>query len=578
MGLDPSAAQNTRGVVDIPIPDFSGQRAAAEALDGVGKAMLEFGNKLQEAETDRKIVTATNATRSELDKTKRSILEDPNVKPEDYEKVYQERSDAIFKNYGATIPGGKAKAVWDKYTGDLGFSGLTEMRSATRQKQLENATAETIATVAKTVEGFADLDQSEEVFTSNFTATHEYISGQVKSGLMAPDRGAQALAELETGFRKAYTERTLYAIDGMRQAKNYAGATEALYAAKKDGKIDDKSFTATRAVLLNEQNGFEAQGDADKYWQQGKGYQGALALAREEKDVGLRQEVEKLLATRETQDKLAKQAGQEALSKQIRDHVLADPNNTVANVPLSILSQVTESATLALGNSLEAARNRENGMSEVDKAALAAMSKRISRVFDDFADTDTQRFSSGYDAWDPQTRALYDGMRNEEQLRVDDMVRETRINGRSGNAVTRLAGDLTDVMKRYAPADWKVGSTGDNETAQALTAREMIREIATANAESTGGKPMDARRLEELVLPIFRKLDDKKNWLEIPAVEMQSWASKQSAQMTVTGIDNVLWAMVKARLTGANGGVEPSKADIVAGYLRQGGKLPAGWN
>jgi hypothetical protein len=506
MGLDPSAAQNTRGVVDIPIPDFSGQRAGAEALDNVGKAMLEFGNKLQEAETDRKIVTATNATRSELDKTKRSILEDPNVKPEDYEKVYQERSDAIFKNYGATIPGGKAKAVWDKYTGDLGFSGLTEMRSATRQKQLENATAETIATVAKTVEGFADLDQSEEVFTSNFTATHEYISGQVKSGLMAPDRGAQALAELETGFRKAYTERTLYAIDGMRQAKNYAGATEALYAAKKDGKIDDKSFTATRAVLLNEQNGFEAQGDADKYWEQSGGdYQGALRLARGEKDFGRRQEVEKNLASRMQQDKLAKQGEQDDIGKQLADHVLK--GGTVANAPASLLSRVTDAGTLSLANSLEAAKTRETGMSAAQKAQLELSSNVAKFGFESLSNSNPRAFMEGYNSWPAELQTAFKAMTGTDQIAVESMRDKMIQTGPTSNAIDAVLQDVTKEAQRFAPS--LMNSDKTNATPK-FVFEGILYKNAKALSAMQGGKPITPDQSRKVVLQSMGEYDAKK--------------------------------------------------------------------
>lgn len=505
MGLDPSAAQNTRGVVDIPIPDFSGQRAAAEAVGEVGKAMLEFGNKLQEAETDRKIVTATNATRSELDKTQRDILADPNIKAEDYEKVYQERSDAIFKTHGATIPGGKAKAVWDKYTGDLGFSGLTQMRSATRQKQLENATAETISIVAKTVEGFSDLDQSEEVFTSNFTATHEYISGQVKSGLMTPDRGAQALAELEAGFHKAETERTLYSIDGMRQAKNYAGATEALYAAKKDNRIDDKTFSATRAVLLNEQNGFEAQADADKYWEQGKGYQGALALARKEPDIAKRQEIEKNLATRATQDKLAKQDEQDSISKQLADHVLK--GGTLANAPTSLLSRVTDSGTLSLANALETAKTRETTMTVAQKAQLELSSNVAKFGFESLSNSNPQAFMQGFNSWPAEYQNAFKAMTGSDQLAVESMRSKMIQTGPTANAIDAVLQDVTKEAQRFAPS--LMNSDKTNATPK-FVFEGILYKNAKALSSMQGGKPITPEQSRKIVLQSMGEYDEKK--------------------------------------------------------------------
>jgi len=556
LGLDPSAAQNTRGVVDIPIPDFSGQRAAAEALDGVGKAMLEFGNKLQEAETDRKIVTATNATRSELDKAKRSILEDPNVKPEDYEKVYQERSDAIFKNYGATIPGGKAKAVWDNFTGDLGFSGLTEMRGATRQKQLENATAETIATVAEAVKGFADLDQSEEVFTSNFTATHEYISGQVKSGLMAPDRGAQALAELETGFRKAYTERTLYAIDGMRQAKNYAGATEALYAAKKDGKIDDKSFTATRAVLLNEQNGFEAQGDADKYWEQGKGYQGALALARKEPDIAKRQEIEKNITQRFQQEKVAEDARQDDLQKAVWAHVSG--GGTIGNAKVSLIKDIDPNRLGSI-RAFENARDAEAGMTGPKKAEWTAASKNWKDELQSVAAMPGSVFIQDPSTWSPRDYAKFQVLTPDDQNAIRAAQRDMREKGSSYSELSKVEGQLLDMAKIVASKDWALNSDARSRPDKTDKLIGALRGQAQGLLKDNPGRPLTIDQVQRGVALALKQAGETSDF-----VNWQTFSMNADPDFAANRFDTMEYETAFADLKTAGGGTDPSFEEVQA--------------
>lgn len=559
LGLDPSAAQQTRGVVDIPIPDFSGQKAAAQAVGEVGKTMLEFGNRLQEAETDRKIVTATNATRSELDKTQRDILADPNIKAEDYEKVYQERSDAIFKTHGATIPGGKAKAVWDKYTGDLGFSGLTQMRSATRQKQLESATAETISIVAKTVEGFSDLDQSEEVFTANFTATHEYISNQVKSGLMTPDRGAQALAELEVGFHKAETERTLYSIDGMRQAKNYAGAIEALYAAKKENRIDDKTFSATKAVLLNEQNGFEAQADADKYWEQGKGYQGALALARKEPDIAKRQEIEKNLATRAQQDKLAKQDEQDSISKQLADHVLK--GGTLANAPTSLLSRVTDSGTLSLANSMEIAKNREASLSGPQMVQWKLASSNTSNILQSREAMPPEVFMADPSTWSPRNQARYQSLTPDDQVKMDETRRKMRDGKGDYSTLSKIEGQLVDLAKTVAPKSWGLNNSIDKRTPETERLLGELRGEAVRLQQENGGADLTP---DQLKLAIARSLKKSGESVDNPFVYWQLYSANMDPTSQMSGVYTMEYQQLYDELKAASGGLEPDLADVEA--------------
>ena len=137
MGLDPSAAQNTRGVVDIPIPDFSGQRAGAEALDSVGKAMLEFGNKLQKEKEDHDLVKADADMRVRMDKARQVIELDPETPDAAIPQRWKQESELIIKEVGGGISSSRARELWEIRARGVQGEGDVWSQNLLRKRQVD---------------------------------------------------------------------------------------------------------------------------------------------------------------------------------------------------------------------------------------------------------------------------------------------------------------------------------------------------------------------------------------------------------------------------------------------------------
>ncbi len=463
MGLDPSAAQNTRGVVDIPVPDFSGQKAAAQALGEVGKTMLEFGNRLQEAETDRKIVTATNNTRSELDKARRAVLEDPNVKPEEYETHYQKLSDEIIKRNGAPIAGSgaRAQAIWAQHTGDWQLSGTIQMRDATRRKQIETATAEVIATNASTLKQVGDLSLSAETVAENLAAQKDLNERQVMAGTLGKDDAVRLNLELDQGLQKDKLFRARDSVERLTMAGDDTGA-EMMIA--------------------------EFAGSAEE--------QKALKQAREATQQDMRAEKSRLEAEqRKAELKVANAFEMDVLQGNVG---FKDLQAAVDKGEISINDQPALYRSIRAEQDRKKAEAAQSKMSAEMKAFITDRSADYKLVLDAFSMSAPAQFIGGYDNWSPQLKSFYDQMTPDDQRAVDRKQIEMGAAGQTASEAKTVYGALVDEAKRVVP-DWRIGSDAKDAPKDGVAFAGKLYQVAEEISKQNGGKPLTIPQVRDAV-------------------------------------------------------------------------------
>ena len=523
MGLDPSAAQNTRGVVDIPVPDFSGQKAAAQALGEVGKTMLEFGNRLQEAETDRKIVTATNNTRSELDKARRAVLEDPAVKPEEYETHYKKLSDEIIKRNGAPIAGSgsRAQAIWAQHTGDWQLNGTIQMRDATRRKQLETATAEIIATNASTLKQVGDLSLSEETVAANLAAQKDLNERQVMAGTLGKDDAVRLNLELDQGLQKDKLFRARDSIERLTMAGDDTGA-EMMIA--------------------------EFAGSAEE--------QKALKQAREATQQDLRAEKSRLEAeTRKGEIKAANTFEMGVLTDGLGFKQL---QAAVDKGEISINEQPALFRAIRAEQARKEAEAAASKLSEAAKNEWKSWSQQVSLELESSTIMTAAEFMGDPAQWAPDLYERYQHMMPEHKLAIDKKRLEMRNTGRTTPEIDRIEKLLFEEAKRIAPAAWAIASTAKDKTIQARELPGYLREAATVMAPETGGRDLTPDQMRSAAaMAIGRVTGGEK----LPVVEWEKW----SADAGVPTLANIYSDRVDRR--GRAGVSDPARYDSVFAKL-----------
>lgn len=576
-----SQAQQTRGVVDIPVVDNSGARAVAGAVDQAGKALVDFSVRLQKSVIDRSVAEANIGATNDLDKLKRKLSEGADD-PITFEATYTEESDKIINTWAQKVPMG-GRDMWLQRAKQDQLNGTFEVRNLQRTRQLESEQAKGLALHEVVNDSAGDLSISAEAYQKINNDGRTAAADALAARTITQPEYERRMIQLDDALVVDNTVRFDANISEL-VAQGRVAEAEALYQTQmgmnKDGKnkVNPEVLMNTKKGLASATLEVQAIESSDTLWAAAKGDLGRYnEMVAGVQDVPKRLKMEARGITLANQVKAAKNAEQDAMQQDLFKFVVG--GGTIEKYSPAKIGAM-EPERLGSIRAFQNARDAEKGMTAEQKAELAQRSKRIGRLFDDMADTNTRTFMAGYDSWSPQTKMLYDAMDTSEQIRVDELVRKTGIEGRSGNAVSKLSADLTEVVKRWAPPEWRIGSDANPENLppQAVAAKEMIRDVAQRNALDTGGKPLSDTQLQDLVIPIFRKLDDKRNWMEIPQVQRGAWAGDVNSRLTASGMDNALWEDVKAAIAAANGGYTPSNDEVMSEYIRMGGKLPAGWN
>lgn len=214
-------AQQTRGVVSVPVIEESA--AVARETARAGKALQDFGIRIQQADTDRKGVEASRKTREELDREFRKIADAGDIKPEDIESKYTEASNAVIARNGEAVPQG-GRSLWTQRAKEWQSDGLLRARSLTRERQLENARAGLISENAAIEKMAGDLTIQDTTFAEAMSSQRNFIDRQVRDGFIGKDDAAKLYSDLDSYDRKDTFSRKKSRIDGLVRSGQTADA------------------------------------------------------------------------------------------------------------------------------------------------------------------------------------------------------------------------------------------------------------------------------------------------------------------------------------------------------------------
>lgn len=557
MGLGPSAAQQTRTVVDVPVVDNRGERVAAAALDNVGKTLFEFGTRLQEAQVDREIVTASRKTREELDKAQRDLADSGDVDPAEFETRFKAMSDEIIKRNGASIPGSRGQAMWAERAGNWQLDGTLRVRDLTRKRQLETENAKSVAEGAEVERNLADLDADETVVTANYQEYRNYIEGRVKAGTMPADVAAETTARLDVAYQKAFTERRTFEIDAMIQANDFKGAKAHLYDHRK--QIDDVTFRKVEAVITNKQNGFEAQTDADKYWDQGKGYQGAMALARKEPDIEKRQKIEQNIGQRFQQEKAVHEDQQDGQVQKLWDHVRN--GGTIANASSSLLASFDSPGRFASVQAFENARDSEAGLNGKQLALKKLQSASISDQLLSREAMPPEVFMNEPATWSPRNWAKYQAMTPDDQVKMDEARRKMRDGKGDYSTLNKVEGQLLDLAKTVAPKSWGLNNSVNQRTPETERLLGELRGEAARLQKDNGSAELTPDQLKQSIAKALKRAGEN---VDEPFVYWNLYSANMDPRSQMSGGHSMQYQQAFDELKAASGGIDPDLSDVEA--------------
>jgi len=537
LGLQSGPAQQTRGVVDVPVPDTSGEKAAGRAMVEVGSKLYEFGAKIQQAQVDRQVVAASRKTREDLDRAYRDLEQAGDLDPTQFEKLYRETSDKIISENAKAVPGG-GRAMWEERARNWQSDGVIQSRNLTRTRQLEAARANLINENAAVGKQVGDLSLSEATVEASILGQRGLIDRQVREGFLGKDDGARLIAELDTYLQKDKLFRARDSVERLTMAGDDVGA-ETMIA--------------------------EFKGTAEE--------QKALSQAREAAQQDMRAETSRQEAERRKAE--IKASNEFEMGVLTEGYGYKQLQSAVDRGEISINDQP------ALYRSIRAEQDRKKAeaaaakLTEAEKNEWKAWSQKTSFELESSATMTAAEFMRDPTQWEPDLYERYQNLTPEDQRALNKKRLAMRETGRTTPEIDRIENRLLDEAKRIAPSDWKIGSTGQNKSTQARELAGFLREAATGMAPETGGRDLTPEQLRSAAALAIGRVTGGEN---LPVVQWEKW----SADADVPTLGNIysnsvdrrrrdgvsdpaLYDSVFAKLTKKYGG-PPTMEQMQAGY------------
>lgn len=449
MGLAPRQAQQTRGVVNVPVVDTSGEKAAARALGEAGRVVAEIGARITQADTDRKIVEASRKTREDLDREFRNLSESGDIAPEEFETRYREATDKIISENGQIVPAG-GRDLWRQRALEWQSDGVIRTRDLQRQRQLEAQRAGIIAEGAALTSSAGDLAVEQSTFRKSVEAHRNLINRQVQTGIIGKDDAAQMNAELDQLLTTDSDLRVSQNVDTLLQAGRLAEA-DALF----KSNYNDIS-PKTRATL---ERGLEAAKldnavvtTADGLMKDAGGsYAKFVQLASKIDNAALRLKVEERGADLERQRAAAEELRQDGLERQMWKHVVG--GGTIGSSSASLRGDIDPDRLSAI-RAYESARDDESGRTASEKAAAKLRSTIIRNGLEVLAMQDPQVFMAGPQYWPSYYQTAFTAMTPEDIVGLEEKRQKMMVGGTTADAVDGVHRDLMSAARRVVPPTW----------------------------------------------------------------------------------------------------------------------------
>jgi len=484
LGLQSGQAQQTRGVVSVPVPDTSGEMAAGRAQVEVGSKLFEFGQKLRQAQIDRDAVNASQKTREELDRAYRGLA-DSGDDPTEFEQRYEHAATKIIADNAKLVPQ-SARELWTQRARDWQLEGTFQTRNLMRQRQLEGAKANIISDNAAMAKQVGDLSLSRETVAANIAAQKGLNDRHVKDGVLGKDDAARMNAELDTWLQKDSLIRTRDSVEKLTMAGDDAGA-ETIIAEFNGNAEEQKALKQAREATQQDMRAEQNRLDAEK--------RKAEIKAANSFEMGILTDGYSFKDLQSAVDK-----GEIALNDQpaLWRSIRAEQDRRKAE------ANAEDKLT-------EAQKNEWKSWSQQAMYSLQSSSTMTPAQF--MLDPETQ--------WDPQLYELYKHMTPDDQRELNKKRYEMRETGKTVNEVDRIEGQLIDEAKRIAPPKWQVGSDRKDKTREAIELGGYLRQAAAEMAPETGGAKLSPEQIRSAAALAVGRMKDGKN---LPVVQWETYA------------------------------------------------------
>lgn len=471
MGLDPSAAQNTRGVVDIPIPDFSGQRAGAEALDSVGKAMLEFGNKLQKEKEDHELVKADADMRVRMDKARQHIELDPETPDAALPQRWKQESELIIKEVGGGISSSRARELWEIRARGVQGEGDVWSQNLLRKRQVDKVGGAYITMASEAEEMAGDPSISPETYASKLDGLRALTAQHLAGGFIGDEEAAKRVALLESYAVKDVKMRWSAGVLAVARTGDFDGAEKMIDDAKGLSVAERESALSS----VGRERNLQEKEKADN-----------------QRAMGNAMEVD-ILDGRVTRSQI--------------DEAVALGTVNPNDAPVLIRALRAE-------DDRRRAEAEQARMTAAERKAMEERSENVKFVFEAMADMSPSKFLTGPDGWSETERKYYSLMTPADQRAIDRKLLDMQVSGQTTTAAGSVYSALVDEAKRIVP-EWQLSSDAKNLDENSLPFRGALRAAAEQIAKDKGGKPLTVDEARDAVARALRTYQPDK-WLNLP--------------------------------------------------------------
>lgn len=544
LGLDPSAAQNTRGVVDIPIPDFSGQRAGAEALDSVGKAMLEFGNKLQKEKEDHELVKADADMRVRMDKARQVIELDPETPDAAIPQRWKQESELIIKEVGGGISSSRARELWEIRARGVQGEGDVWSQNLLRKRQVDKVGGAYITMASEAEEMAGDPSISPETYASKLDGLRALTAQHLAGGFIGDEEAAKRVALLESYAVKDVKMRWSAGVLAVARTGDFDGAEKMIDDAKGLSVAERESALSS----VGRERSLQEKEKADN-----------------QRAMGNAMEVD-ILDGRVTRSQIDEAAALGTIN----------PNDAPVLIRALRAEDDRRKAAALAASTLSPAQMRAwSDQSASWKGTLLSPSSMPTDVF-----------MGDRNLWAPNHQAKYNSMTPDDQRAIDNEQIKLRDGRGTYEGVNRISGQLTDVAQRVADPSWGISLTPTQRKADpqaAARADKLIGEIwaqASTLSNLNSDRPLTPDQINQAVAVALKKAGETKSefmdWqLFAREVDPDGRIARNAPQQRADEMrryDTADYNRTFAELKAAAGGEDPSSDEVTELMMRRRNK------
>ena len=502
-------AQVNRRIIEQPT--FAPDTSMGDAAMKVAQVGLEITARVQKAETDRQVVTATRLAREQYEKVKFDLEQDQEIKDEDILPTLRKRGEEILSKAGEGINSRTGRDLWqEELKGTLLLDGDAWSRREQIKRGVDRVRGGHIAAQSQMEAKAGDPTISADAFEANINDERKAIALSRSRGFIGDEEVARYNAVLDTLGVKDRTLRFTANLDALMKDGRVAEA-EALYQAQmgknSDGRgaVDPDTLARVRTGLDQAKQEFAVIESSDKFWAAAKGDLAKYnQLVSGVQDVPKRLKMEQRGITLANQAKAARDAEQDQMQQGLWEHVVG--GGTIASYSPSKIAALDPNRLGSI-RAYENARDAEKGMTGPQKQAWMDASADTKAGLEWFSRNNPAAFMGRVDTWPENLQRAYAGMTPDDQRAVATKQLEMQDKGRTSDAVDKVMQDALSEARRFAPSI--MDSAKDND-AKRMQFEGIMYRNAKALSMTQGGNPISPEQARKIVLQSMAEYDQKK--------------------------------------------------------------------